>query len=231
MLVVFEGGDVVRAKAEAARRAKGAEIVRVGEGGVAFGEALGYMGQAGMFASVVTIILERPLESAEGKEFLFSNMDALISASELVIAIQPEVGALDRKKFPKKVVFESFDLKNMQATESRATAFGLLDAYQAGDRKSLWVEYRSLIAGGLEAEEIHGTLAWGLRGMVLAGKVGSAAEAGMKDYPFRKAKAAVAKRGLAATETALGELTELYHRARLGYGSLELLLESFLLKK
>ena len=74
-------------------------------------------------------------------------------------------------------------------------------------------------------------MAWSVRGMVLAAKTKSAVEAGMKDYPYRKAKSAVQKIGLPKAEALSAELVALYHNSRMGRGDLEDLVEIFLLKK
>jgi len=66
---------------------------------------------------------------------------------------------------------------------------------------------------------------------VLATKTKSAEEAGMKSYPYGKAKAAAGRLGPAAAENLSRELVSLYHRSRAGEGPLEDLLEVFLLRK
>lgn len=231
MLYIFIGHDVSRAKEEALKRAKGYEVVRVGEGGESFGNVGGYLGQGGMFATKVALILDRPLDSAEGKELLFEHGEALVDSTSLVIAIIDDITATEQKKLPKGGKVESFDTKTKASEDVPPSVFALTDVYAAGDRKASWVTYRKLIESGAQPEEIHGALAWAVRGMILAAKTKTAEEAGMKDYPYRKAKGAVQKMGLPAAEHASRQLVQLYHDARMGKGSLEDLLEVFLLKK
>jgi len=231
MLYLFVGDDVVRAKEEALKRAKGYEVVRVGEGGESFGNVGGYLGQSGMFATKVALVLDRPLDSAEGKELLFEQGDALVDSASLVIAIAEDMTATEQKKLPKGVKVEKFETKIKTAEEVPPSVFALTDLYAAGDRKGSWVTYRKLIESGAQPEEVHGALAWAVRGMILAAKTKTAEEAGMKDYPYRKAKGAVQKIGIVAAENASRQLVQLYHDARMGKGALEDLLEVFLLKK
>ena len=230
MLIFFVGSDVGRAKEEALKRAKGAEVVRLGEGGEPFNTALGFVEQRGMFAPKVALIIDRALESADGKELILEHGDALASADALVIAIEEKIDALTKKKLPKGSTTESFE-SGPVAEYIPPNVFGLTDAYAAGDRKGAWVMYRGLIESGVSAEEVHGALAWSVRGMVLAAKTKSAAEAGMKDYPYKKAQSAVRRIGLPAVEKASAELVALYHDARMGKGDMEDLVELFLLKK
>ncbi len=222
---------MVRAKAEAFKRAKGSEVVRFGEGGEEFDKVGRYLGQSGMFAPSVTLILDRPLDDATGKELIFEKGEELVSAGALVIAIIPDITATEEKKLPKGAKVEKFIQKAPAQNAPAPNNFALTDAYQDGDRKKAWVMYRTLINAGSSSEEIHGTLSWAVRGMVLAGKTRSAEEAGMKDYPYRKAKSAGARMGQAKAEEASAELVKLYHDARMGNGELEDLIEVFLLKK
>lgn len=230
MLTIFVGSDVVRAKAEAAKRAKGSEVVRFGEGGEPFPAALGYLEQRGMFAPAVALVLDRPLESDEGKELLSEHGETLVAASAQVFAIVGDVTATEQKKFPKGAKVESFELKSVGEAVPPNT-FALVDAVQAGDKKRAWILYRQLIASGASAEEIHGTLAWAARGVVLASNTKTADEAGMKPFPYGKAKDVARKVGAAVAVQNSADLVKLYHDARLGRGSLEDLLEVYLLRK
>lgn len=231
MLYLFIGDDIVRAKEEALKRAKGHEVIRVGEGGESFAHVGGYLGQSGMFATKTALILDRPLDSAEGKELLFERGEVLVDSQSLVIAIIEDVTATELKKIPAGAKVEKFETKTKTSEEVPPSVFALTDVYAVGDRKGTWVTYRKLIESGAQPEEIHGALAWAVRGMILAAKTKTAEEAGMKDYPYRKAKGAVQKIGLAAAENTSRQLVQLYHDARMGRGALEDLLEVFLLKR
>ena len=230
MLTIFVGTDVVRAKAEAAKRAKGSEVVRLGEGGEPFSAALGYVEQRGMFAPAVTLVLDRPLETDEGKELMSEYGETLVAASAQVYAIVGDVTLTEQKKFPKGAKVESFELKSVTEVVPPNT-FALVDAVQAGDKKRAWILYQQLLASGASAEEIHGTLAWAARGVVLASNTKSADEAGMKPFPYGKAKDVARKVGRDVAVHNSAELVKLYHDARRGMGSLEDLLEVYLLKK
>jgi hypothetical protein len=230
MLTFFIGDDVVKAKAEAQKRARGAEVVRIGEGGEPLESTLSYLEQRGMFQPEVVIIIDRPLDGAEGKEYVLEHGEALNGSKTKVFVIQPEVDALTRKKLEKLGTIEVFDERVRDET-TPPSAFALVDAMQVGDRKRAWILYRDLINAGVSAEEVHGTLAWAARGVVLASNTRSADEAGMKPYPYGKAKdvARRLKPGDAVAQSA--ELVRLYHDARMGRGTLEDLLEIYLLRK
>jgi DNA polymerase III delta subunit len=228
MLYLFVGDDVIKAKAEAIKRAKGREVVRFGEGGEPFANVGGYLEQQGMFAPALALILDRPLDSADGKELLAENAELLSKASALVFAIVPDIDAATKKKLDKYADVEEFETKHV-AEMPPPNSFALTDAVQAGDKKRAWILYRQLIASGASAEELHGVLAWAARGVVLASKTKSATEAGMKSYPYDKARAVARRLKPGEAEQQSAELVSLYHQARMGRGTLEDLLEIYLL--
>ena len=230
MLLIFSGTDVARAKAEALTRARGREVVRVGEGGAPFSALAEYLAQRGLFQPKVALIVDRPLETAESKE-LFLALAPLCAQSEtLVIAIEPHLDAVSSKKLDGYGERETFDLP-IKVEPELPSSFTLIDALQSGDRKRAWIVYRQLIDAGVSAEEIHGALAWSARAVVLAALTKTAVEAQMKPYPYGKAKAIATKIGAARAIARSEELVTLYHEARRGIGTLENMLEAYILKK
>lgn len=230
MLLIFTGDDVVRAKAEALKRVKGREVVRLGEGGEPLESLPSFLEQQGMFSPQIAIIADRPMDSAENKEFVLEHAELCKDSSALVILITSDLDATTRKKLEKYAEIVEFEIaKKVEAVAPNA--FALVDAVQAGDRKRAWIVYRQLITAGVSAEEVHGALAWAARGVVLASKTKSADEAGMKPYPYGKAKDVARKLAPGTAEAQSGELVRLYHDARMGRGALEDLLEIYLLRK
>lgn len=231
MLVCCIGDDVVRAKAEVLKRARGSEVVRVGEGGELLESALGYLEQRGMFTPRVTLVIDRPMDSAEGKEYVLEHAETFAASDTQVFIIQPDVDAVTKKKLEKLGTVEVYDVPHTQNVAPPPNSFALVDAVQAGDRKRAWILYRQLIVSGASAEEVHGTLAWAARGVVLASKTKSADEAGMKPFPYDKAKRVARTLPPGVAEAQSAELVRLYHDARMGRGTLEDLLEVYLLRR
>lgn len=230
MLAVFTGDDVVRAKAEALRQAQGRQVVRLGEGGELLELLPSFLGQQGMFSPLVAIIADRPMDTTENKEFILEHAEACKDSTALVILIAPDLDTPTKKKLEKFGEIVEFEITK-SAEVVPPNSFALVDALQAGDRKRAWILYRQLINAGVSAEEVHGTLAWAARGVVLASKTKNADEAGMKPYPYGKAKDVARKLAPSVAEAQSGELVRLYHDARMGRGTLEDLLEVYLLKK
>lgn len=230
MLYIFTGSDVLKAKEKAIKLAKGHELVRFGEGGEPVMNALTYIGARGMFSPKVALLIDRPLETEEGKEFFKEHLDALQNSDTLVFIIEPVLDAAAKKAIPKKAEVESFELEE-KPDEPLPSVFALTDAFAAGDRKKSWVLYRRFIEEGMVPEEIHGALAWQARALVLASKTKSASASGLKPFVYTKAKGIAERLGEEKTEAISRELVSLYHAARAGKGNMEDLLEAFLLKK
>ena len=230
MLHVLTGSDVMKAKVRARALAKDAETVRFGEGGEPFGHALGYLGASGLFSTKVALLLDRLSESAEGKEFVLAHVEDFARAEMPVIVIEPTLDAAAKKAFSKHGEIEEFELKADPETPP-PSVFALTDAFASGDRKNSWILYRTLIESGSAAEEIHGALAWQARAMVLASKSKTAEEAGLKPFVYTKAKRAASRIGETGAEGLSRELVRILHVSRMGGGSLEDLLEAFLLRK
>jgi DNA polymerase III delta subunit len=161
---------------------------------------------------------------------MLEHAELLEKSDTQVFVIQPDVDALIKKKLDKLGTVEEYDLP-VVAEVTPPNAFALVDAIQAGDRKRAWILYRQLIESGASAEEVHGTLAWSARGVVLASNTKSADEAGMKPYPYDKARAVARKLRPGEAVAQSSELVRLYHDARMGLGSLEDLIEIYLLRK
>lgn len=230
MLLVYTGSDTVRAKAAARAAARGREVVRIGEGEDSLVALSQYLGQEGLFSPSLAVIVDRPLETKEGARQFLELAPACATSSTLVIAIEPDLDAAAQKQLANSATIETFDLPT-PVKEELPSSFTLIDALQAGDRKRAWILYRQLIDGGVSAEEIHGALAWAARAVVLAARTPNALAAGMKPYPYGKAKAIAMRIGTEAAIDRSASLMNLYHEARRGAGTLEYLLEAYLLKR
>lgn len=227
MLHLLVGVDTARAKAHARTSARG-ELVFCGEGAHGFDEALAYLTAQGLFSIQVSLLLDRPLESKEGRALIVEHGEVLHLSGTDVFVIESALSVEDKKLFPKSAKVTDFGKK---AAAERPFPFALADAFMAGDRKGAWLEYQKLLRAGLAPEEIHGTLVWAVRSALLAAKTHSPDEAGLKPFVYTKSKRAVEKLGVARVEELSRSLVTLYHTARAGQGDMELGIELLLLKK
>ncbi len=108
------------------------------------------------------------------------------------------------------------------------STFTLADALARKDKKSLWVLLQRARMAGVSAEEIAGVLFWQLKTLMLAARTRSATEAGVSEYPYKKAKAALKDFSPREIERLSEALLTVYHRGH-AESDMELGLERFVL--
>ena len=231
MLYVFTGSDTVKANEKALSLSKGHEVVRFGEGGESFESALSHLGATSLFAKKVALILDRPLETEEGKSLLTELAHFLVESEMLVIVIELEISSQILKNLRiEGAEIETFDME-IRAEKPSPPVFALTDAFASGKRKDAWILYRKLIESGSAPEEIHGALSWQARALAVASKTRSAEESGLKPFVFMKAKRVVERLKTGEADQISRDLMHMVHASRMGAGDLEDLLEAYLLKK
>lgn len=103
------------------------------------------------------------------------------------------------------------------------------DAMGTRNKKEAWILYQKAIASGLAPEEIFYKVVWQVKMLLLAKRTSTAKEAGMKDYPYSKAKGNLKKWKEGELENISEELVLGYHEARRGKGEIETLVERVIL--
>lgn len=107
--------------------------------------------------------------------------------------------------------------------------FALTDAVGARDKRNAWVLYRKALASGMVPEEVFYKVVWQVKSLLLAKNTKSADEAGMKPYPYSKAKGYLRNFKDSDLENLSQELVIGYHNSRRGKGEMETFVEKTLL--
>ena len=89
--------------------------------------------------------------------------------------------------------------------------------------------FHEAILAGIAAEEMVGILWWQLKTLRLAA-IAKSEEAGLKDFPYQKAKRSLAKFGEGELEKLSASLLTLIHNSRLGYYDIDQALERWILR-
>lgn len=137
---------------------------------------------------------------------------------------------------PPDEIVDSFTLSTGAPTESKShpaapfNIFSLTDAIGARKKRDAWVLYMKALASGLSPEEVFYKLQWQTKTMLLASKTKSAEEAGMKAFPYSKAKGFLKNFKPGELEKMSEELVRSYHAARRGEGEIETFVEKTLLR-
>lgn len=167
------------------------------------------------------------------RAFLVDDMEILFSYAK-EIGESPHIFIILGEKIDKKTLkeFENFSQKiqkhNIPA-EKEKRDFRMTDALGNRDKKSLWVLYQQALRTGKEPEELHGLLFWQVKNMLLALNSKNAEDAGMKPYPYTKAKQSLKNYSKEDLHKLLLALVSEYHNVRLGKGELETGLEKVIL--
>jgi DNA polymerase III delta subunit len=121
------------------------------------------------------------------------------------------------------------EIARTEKAAERFNTFQLADALLHRDRKALWVLLVRARAAGIAPEEIAGVLFWQLKTLRLAETTKHARDAGVKDFPYNKAKRALPNFKSGEIAALLGELLALYHAGHAGE-DMNIGLERFVLK-
>lgn len=183
----------------------------------------------GLFKSEYIIVLDTLLSTKEGEDVVLANLEKMQRSAHPFFILDAKVLAPVRKKLGKHAQkVQEFSLAN-KIRSTTFNTFSLTDALARKDTKKLWVLFREAKQRGISDEEIHGILFWMLKSISLAAQSKGAAEAGMKPYPFEKAKSALRYFGtLDEVHKALTSFALLPQKARRSAGALEYELEKFI---
>lgn len=176
------------------------------------------VGGMGLFEQKYIVQLDRVLEDAQAREVVTDQLEAMADSDNVFLVVEGALDANTRKKLEKHAS-ETYSFEKAKQTEE-FKPFAMTDALGKKDKKTLWVEFWKARRAEKEIEEIHGVLFWQIKSMLLASAHGSAEEAGMKAFPYKKAKQFAGN----FSEDELRDLSRrfvtCYHEARRGNGEL-----------
>lgn len=217
MLYVYYGSDTNKVRSEALAKLAATNFSRIESGNFSVGQVTSSSKGQSLFGGLEGYLLDNPSENSEYWTEVISNLDSLSKSEHLFVMVESTILAEDKKKIT-KFATEIIEYKKTKTDDFNQ--FALTDALAARDKRQLWLLLQESLKNGSAAEEIIGILWWQLKTMRLAALTNSAAEAGMKDYPYKKAKAALLKFPLPLVVQQSRALTALYHDARSGKGDM-----------
>lgn len=184
-------------------------------------------GGASLFGGETLYVIDTPSADPVFYEDVTEHLDMLEDSSNIFIVIEGALLAPEKKKFAKYA--ETIEEVKGEKAE-RFNTFALADALLKKDKKTLWLLLNNAIREKISPEEIIGVLWWQLKTLRLAALTKSASEAGMKDFPYNKAKRALVQFSLTDAEKHSRELLTIYHEGHAGKVDLDLALEAWALR-
>lgn len=183
------------------------------------------IGGQGLFVNKYIVIVSRLLEDNPD---VLSHLKDIAESDNVFIWVEEKVNTKELNKIDKVAVkVQEYSLKDKKKED--INVFRIAELLGNRDKKGVWLEYISLIKQGIPVEEIYGILWWQIKSMLIASKTNSAKEAGMKDYPYNKARGYLNKWGDDLDGVAF-DLVKLYHQSRVDGFDLSDNIERLLLK-
>lgn len=231
MLTIFYGNDAVSIreaayKSVAQHEETGASIEVFDVAAYQPGMLTSLAGGTSLFGGQFVYVIDTPSQTTELFEELVSNAQLLAESSHTFVVIEGALAAAPKKQLTKAAT-EVTEFKK-QSTRAFNT-FSLADALSKKDKRSLWVGLCDAKRAGCSDEEVIGILWWQLKTLRLAAITSTAADAGMKDFPYNKAKRSLSSFADGELTRLARSLLALYHNARGGGVEMDLALERWVL--
>lgn len=197
MLYIYYGTDIAKARAKVR---KTVDVLRKKQPDALYLRVYGdeflaqnpteLVASQGLFKSEYIVLLDSILVNADAQKMFFDMIQALAQAPHIFLLLQDALSTKLLTKLEKHATkIESFDRVAKEGSV-RENAFAITDALLARNKSAVWNELQQQYQSGKPAEEIAGVLFWAAKSIVLGHTAGSAQEAGLKPYPFKKAQSA-----------------------------------------
>jgi len=191
------------------------------------GKLAEFIGGQSLFAIKYIVTMSRVLEDADTADIAMDCLKEIHESENVFIWAEEKVLAKPLAKIEKvseKIQFFEPKVK----TEVVPNIFDLAAAFADRDKKRAWILYVEALQH-FSAEEIYGTLWWQVKMMLLAQSTKTASEAGVKDFPYSKARGFLRKYKEGEVTELARNLVATYHQSRLDGEDLELKLEKLIL--
>lgn len=192
----------------------------------ASGQITDALGASSLFGGEEWFVLDSPAANPEFLEEVNDSLEEMSESGNTFIILEEALLAPAKKKYGKYAA--STEEFTAEKTE-RFNTFGMAEALALRDKRKLWVLLQEARMNGLREEEIIGMLWWQLKSLRLASVTNSAAEAGMKDFPYNKSKRALSGFAPGEVVTLSRSLLELYHAGHSGQRDMDVALEQWVL--
>lgn len=184
------------------------------------------LGSTSLFGEAQWFVLDTPSDTPEFNEEVLDSLTALAESVNTFVVLEGKVLAPEKKRYTKQAA----STEEFVATAAEPfNLFSLADALAERDKRRLWLLVQEARLNGKQPEEMIGILWWQLKTIRIAAVTNSADAAGMKPYPYNKAKRALGKYPRTQAAETARALLRLYHAGHSGERDLELALERWVL--
>lgn len=166
------------------------------------------------------------LEHADGETFYRT----ILQKTEHDVIIREVAPSKDLLAFFERLgVVKLFPLQ--KRFEKRVDSFPVANALGARDKRASWVEFEKVRRSGAAMEEIHGTIFWAYKTMLITRLLDKkdALRSGVKDTSYRTYNAHAQGYTIDELKDKILLLKDIYHKGHRGEGEIEDMLEQFIL--
>lgn len=232
MLRVFFGNDTIKVREEAfaeldSFRSEGGTVTVIEANNYEPGMVAELVGSQSLFGGRQVYLFDTPSQEEKFYEEVIANLSAMAEQESIFLVVEAVLLAAEKRRFEKYAEW----LKEYKAgAKERFNSFSLADALARKDRKALWLLFHEAVLAGIAVEELVGILWWQLKTLRLAAITKNAEQAGLKDFPYQKAKRSLSKFGEGELEKLSASLLTLLHDSRLGFYDTDQALERWILR-
>ncbi|MFM2382003.1 MAG: hypothetical protein RLZZ76_770, partial [Candidatus Parcubacteria bacterium] len=228
---LYYGNDVVAVRKKALEfiaelEDQGYSLERIESETYQSGVCADIAGSLSLFGGKTVYLLDTPSANTTFLEEVEKTLSLFKESSDMFVVLEGTLLAPAKKMYGKYA--ESIEETTGEKAE-RFNAFALADALLLKDKKTLWLLLQDAMREGLSSEEIIGTLWWQLKTLRLAALTKSAGDAGMKDFPYNKAKRSLRNFKEGELESLSASLLAVYHDGHGGKRDIDLALEKWTL--
>ncbi len=250
MIYFFYGDDIEKSKANADKvvssilsRKKDITLVKIIGEEITEQRIFELAESQALFVNKYIIFIYRVLDNTESKKAILSTLkemkesenifvlcDVLTSEKKTELEIIKKIGEKSEKSKEFKKPFRKLNKKEELALiGEKIDFFEFANALGVRKRKELWTLFQSALNESVPAEEVHGIFFWQIKAMLLAKKCKTAKDAGMKDFPFQKAKRYAENYSLEELEKLSSKMVSIYHEAHRGNADMHVALERIIM--
>jgi len=201
-------------------------VTTLDAGSYAPGQIADALGASSLFGGEEWYVIDTPSANADFAEEVKNSLKEMSESQNTFIIMEEALLAPAKKAYAKYAASsEEFTADKPE----RFDTFAMANALASKDRRQLWVLLQAAKENGQAAEAIIGILWWQLKALRFAAVTNSASEAGMKDFPYNKAKRSLAKFAPGDVTKLSQSLLELYHDGHSGIRDIDLALEEWVL--
>jgi len=231
MLLVFFGNSIIEVRGAAFKeidkdKQKGVVMETISTDNFSAEMLVDLASGSSLFGTETLYLLDTPSNSAEVYEKVIEGLPLLAESAHKFVIIEGALLAPVKKKFAKHAeVCEEFKT----AAAQRFNTFAAADAFAKKDKRTLWMLLSEAREEGIADEEIIGIIWWQIKAMRLAEQTASAKDAGMKDWPYNKAKQSLGNFKDGELMNLSNSLLDFYHQSRTGKVDMDIALEKWIL--